>query len=149
MKYWDMLVETPARVSDLEDHAAHHGDATVFPCTNCGVGPLDPRYPLEEMTTVRHWNIDSVDEPGGGHWTWYCPKHLEMRDGEWWISSHLAPARLLPEETHYCSADIGLKKACGEAAVECFDGAWRCEAHADTERMNRRIAALLSDDEPE
>ena len=55
-------------------------------------------------------------------------------------------ADLLPEETHYCSTNIGLRKACGETAVECFDGAWKCEAHAATERMNRRIATLLSDD---
>lgn len=40
MKYWDMLVETPARVSDLEDHAAHHGDAKVFPAPIAMWDPL-------------------------------------------------------------------------------------------------------------
>jgi hypothetical protein len=149
MKYWDMPVETPVRLTDLEDHVERHGNAHESQCSDCGKGPLRPWYPLEEVSAVRHWNVDSLNEPGGGHWTWYCPDHLERRNGEWWRSSHLAPAQLVPEETHYCSQDLGLRKTCGEVAVECFDGAWRCEEHSAAERMNRRIAALLSDDPAE
>jgi hypothetical protein len=147
MNSWEMKVETPLPLTEFDNRRDYEGyDPSKSQCSFCGVGPLDPWYPVEDVSVVRHWTVDSVDVPGGGHWTWYCPKHLEHRAGNWWKFSHLAPAHLLPEVTHPCAHIEGAKTKCGEVAVEPFDGAWLCERHAAAERVNRRIAALLSND---
>jgi hypothetical protein len=146
MHSWHMKIETPLSLTDLEDRQIHTGHPVENQCSNCGVGPLDPWYPIEDVALVRHWTTNSVDEPGGGHWTWYCRAHLDQRAGNWWRTSHLAPAYLIPEEEHYCAHDIGLRRSCGELAVEPFDGIWLCEQHAAVERMNRRIRELMSDE---
>lgn len=143
MHSWDMKVETPLPLTELEDRNVKGGHPIENQCSSCGIGSLDPWYPIEDVTVIRHWNIDSVDEPGGGHWTWYCPDHLARRRDNWWRSSHLAPAHLLPEITHDCAHIIGVKTVCGDPAVEPFDGIWLCERHAQAERVSRRMAELF------
>jgi len=142
-----MLVEAPVPFSEVEDWPRHPGHEGESQCSTCGVGETDPWYKAEDVMMVRHWTTASVDEPAGGHWTWYCPVHFEMRAGNWWQSSHLAPARLLPEIVHACVRPVGLGSPCGKTAVEPFDGVWLCEQHAEAERVDRRIANLFADEE--
>lgn len=91
MKYNDMLVEVPALCADLEDESREDG----INCSSCGVSADSPTYRAEELWTIRHWTTDSIDEPGGGHWRWYCAEHLATASLPW-VTSRLAPARLLP-----------------------------------------------------
>lgn len=146
MRMSDMKIETPVPLADLDDWVIHADHPGQCQCSDCGVGVLDPWYTIEDVTVVRHWLTISVEEPknGGGHWTWYCPEHLEKRADRWWKSSHLAPANLLPVLKHWCAREVGLKRACGEPAVEPFDRIWLCEEHAAVERVNRRIAQVLA-----
>jgi hypothetical protein len=95
---------------------------------------------------VRHWTTASVDVAGAGKWMWYCPGHLDTRNGNWWLSSHLAPERLLPEVNHNCEHVSGVRMLCGERAVEPFDGVWLCQRHAESARIVRRQAEPLSRD---
>lgn len=145
----DMKVESPLQLIELDERETHVGHTGENQCTYCGVGALDPWYPIEDVTVIRHWKSVSGDGPSGGHWTWYCPEHLERRAGNWWRSSHLAPAHLLPEQKHFCTRTVAMKGACGEVAIEPFDGIWLCERHADAERTNRRIVELLSESDGE
>lgn len=93
MNYRDMLVEVPVLCADLDDEPRI---ASGIHCSSCGVGSDDPMYRADELWAIRHWTIDSVDEPGGGHWRWYCAEHLATASLPW-VTSHLAPTRLLPE----------------------------------------------------
>lgn len=147
MHSWDMLVQEPLSVADLDDRNIHVGHEQEDQCTFCGKGTNGPWYPIEDVTIIRHWNVDSIDEPGGGHWTWYCPHHLERRRGNWWKSSHLAPRHLKPEIVHDCDHIFGTTMKCGDPAVEPFDGTWLCDTHAKSARLRRAQAALFSDEE--
>lgn len=150
MYSWDMLVEDPYPLAELEDRSIHIGHEQENQCTFCGKDEDGPWYPVEAVSIIRHWNIDSTDEPGGGHWTWYCPQHLERRRGNWWKSSHLAPERLMPEVRHKCSHVFGASMKCGDPAVEPFDGSWLCDTHAASARLKRKqMAVFAQDDEDE
>ncbi|WP_426516773.1 hypothetical protein ACPPVQ_18845 [Diaminobutyricibacter sp. McL0618] len=138
----EMKVETPLALAELEDRTIYSGHEYENQCSDCGVTEADPWYPIEDIMLVRHWTKTS--EPEGGTWWWYCPDHFDRRGDRWWANSHLAPAELLPEEKHFCARYIGLNSVCGSPAIEPFDGVWVCETHAVTERVNRRIAELLS-----
>lgn len=143
MNTWDMLVETPVREADIEDRSH---EEPFNQCSYCGVGPNDPHYDVRDIMVIRHWTTKSQDVREGGMWTWYCPKHFEKRNGNWWKSSHLAPARLQPPLTYSCAQRVEFGEKCGINAVEPFDGVWMCQKHAAVERMNRRIRELLDDD---
>lgn len=144
----DMLVETPVPEAELRrtPKPGHEGENQCTYCLRVGVPKW---YPVEDVMVVRHWKTTSQDVRGGGHWTWYCPEHFDKRRGRWWRYSHLAPARLLPEEKHYCVRDVGLGARCGIRAVEPFDGQWFCEPHAAAERVNRRAQELFAGEPPE
>lgn len=144
MHSWDMLVETPLSCGELDDRNVRVGREAESQCTFCGVSDLDPWFPVSDVMVVRHWNADSVDEPGGGHWTLYCPEHFANRDGRWWANSRLAPERLLPDEVHHCSEPVGLGARCGEGAYERFDDSWLCDRHAAAERVRQRLERLLA-----
>lgn len=152
MKLWEMLVETPVCEAELEDRERRPGREGQNQCSYCGVAPANPDdwYDIHDVMVVRHWTTDSKDVPGGGHWTWYCPRHFAQRRGRWWKTSYLAPARLLPEVTYPCVHVVAFGESCGQKAVEPFDDAWYCEQHANVQRVNRRIQELLEgDDEPD
>lgn len=142
----DMLVETPVCEADLEDRSRKPGHDGENQCSYCGVGPNGPWYDVHDIMVVRHWTTDSVDEPGGGHWRWYCPDHFRRRT-RWWRTSHLAPPRLLPKITHPCAQIVEFGERCGVVAVEPFDGAWFCEKHAAVQRTEMRINQLLHGDD--
>lgn len=146
MHSWDMLVETPVCEAELEDRTRHPDHDNENQCSDCGVGEGRRWFPTDQIMVVRHWTTNSQDIPGGGHWTWYCPEHFERRNGNWWKTSHLAPARLLPEITHRCARKAELGMLCGDTAVEPFDGVWVCERHAARERLERRLREIMSSD---
>lgn len=143
MHSWDMLVETPVCEAELEDRVSKPGHDGENQCSDCGVGAGRRWFPHDQIMVVRHWTTDSQDVPGGGHWTWYCPKHFERRNGNWWRTSHLAPAHLLPEIIRRCDQEAELGQRCGAVAVEPFDDVWMCERHAVKERLERRVREIL------
>lgn len=149
MHSWDMLVETPVCEADLDNRSRKPGRDGQNQCSYCGVEPsnADDWYDVRDIMVVRHWTTDSKDVPGGGHWTWYCPRHFTQRNGRWWKTSYLAPTHLLPEVTHRCAQVVALGEPCGEVATEPFDGVWFCKSHAAVQRVERRIRELLSDDD--
>lgn len=144
MLYDDMKVETPVHLPDIVGREIYPGHPDESQCSNCLKAGNEHWYPLADIWVVRHWTIASVDDTGGGKWMWYCPDHLTNRSGNWWRSSHLAPANLLPQVTHDCEYVSGLTTVCGELAVEPFDGTWMCERHAESARIARRQAEILS-----
>ncbi|MDL9978613.1 hypothetical protein [Microbacterium candidum] len=148
MHTWDMLVETPVCEADIDDRNHHPGHDSQNQCSYCGIGENRPWYDIHDVTLIRHWTTSSQDVPGGGHWTWYCPEHLDKRNGNWWRSSHLAPERLKPEVRHFCGQRVEFGENCGGVAIEPFDGLWMCERHAAAERVNRRIRDLLGTNDP-
>lgn len=148
MRLSEMLVETPVCEADLVDREPKQGRDGQNQCSYCGVGDAAPWYPASQIMAVRHWTTDSQDVPGGGHWTWYCPTHLQRRNGNWWRTSHLAPARLLPAVVHRCGQRAEFGRQCESHAVEPFDSVWMCERHAATERLERRLRDVLEEDDP-
>lgn len=145
MHSWDMKVETPVPFLELEDRNHHPGHEQASQCTFCGVAELSRWYPAEDVMVVRHWNSDSVDEPGGGHWTWYCPSHFEGWVVDGWKSSKFAPIHLLPDALRACEARSGLKGLCGDRGVEIIDGEWMCDRHAEAARTERRLRKLFGE----
>lgn len=146
---WDhMLVESPVSQASLPRTrpAGHEGQSQ---CTYCLSAGREDWYSVEDVMVVRHWKSTSQDVPLGGHWTWYCPEHFEIRGGRWWRHSHLAPARLLPKEEHFCARDVGLGTNCGEPAVERCEAGWFCETHAAAERVTERARMLFAEDVPD
>lgn len=145
MLYEDMMVETPILLTEIDILTEYAGHPDEHECTGCLARSSYPWYGNEDVMVLRHWTSVSVNEPGGGKWTWYCPEHFEKRAGNWWPNSHRAPAKLLPVVEHSCDHVSGRKFGCNEYAVEPFDGVWLCEVHANAERVSRRFDELLSD----
>jgi hypothetical protein len=143
----DMLIETPVRESDILDRPSKPGHEGENQCSYCGVGVDDPWYDSRDIMVIRHWTSRDVGD--GGHWTWYCPRHFDNRDGNWWRSSHEAPEHLKPPVTHRCQAQGDFRsERCGHEAVEPFDGVWMCERHAASERLRLRVVSVLRDVDP-
>lgn len=138
MRPEDMLIETPVSEAEL-DRPAKPGHEGMNQCTYCGVGPEDPWYPTDDVMVVRHWKQNTPDDPGAGHWTWYCPDHFDNRNGTWWKWSHTAPAHLLPEIHNPCERYEGLGSYCGADAVDAVAGSWYCAIHAGPARMLHRL----------
>lgn len=71
--YRDMLVETPVPLTRISNRNPKYESDGRNQCSTCGTTPDKPRYPIEDVTVIRHWQIDDGDDPRDGIWWWYCP----------------------------------------------------------------------------
>jgi hypothetical protein len=146
MRYEDMLVETPVRLTEIENRNPTREHDQMNQCSECGVTSSHPWYPFEEIWVIRHWQLVRGNPSYEGAWNWYCEEHIDQRRGRWWKNSHLAPTDLLPPVQHPC-ANITLGSKCQTPAVEKIDGCWYCAEHASSPRLQQRMKMLLAPDD--
>ena len=94
--YGGMKVAEPILAADLEDEPRR---ASGIRCSTCLQLGNDTKYPVDALTVVRHWKINSnpADLIGGGHWWWYCAYHASVSPAEW-TNDRNAPEELHPVE---------------------------------------------------
>ncbi|OIU87849.1 hypothetical protein [Microbacterium sp. AR7-10] len=149
IRYEDMLIDTPYKLSEVENRTLKPGHPTENRCSYCkGQGNLT-WYPVEDITVIRRWTASSVYWPdrgaqdSGGWYSWRCPNHpFDGRPSPWLDQ---APLHLRPKYTHRCR-QVELGKACGEIAIGQWDNSWLCERHARPIILRERLEALLRDD---
>lgn len=153
--YKDMLVETPYRLTEVEDRVRKPDHEDLNQCTYCGVQEGDTWHPVAEITVYRVWTSDAVyrpEAPGvheqGGAWQWRCSDHPK---GSWAPHSHEAPPLLIPPERHPCEEIDGLSmRKCGVAdGARRFEEGWFCPAHSRKYEVLAEQRRLLGDEDPE
>lgn len=156
VRYRDMLVETPYKLTDVEDRRAKPGHENENQCTYCGVeSDTDPWYPLEEITVYRIWARTSIYRPDaetaleqGGRWQWRCETHPKTA---WAPYSHGAPPQLQPPAEHPCEELLPLSKAKCRRTDESsrFVEGWFCPDHRAKYINAAHERRLLGGEDPE
>ena len=148
MRYRDMLIDTPYKLSEIEDRPTKAGHPQENRCPYCVGQENFTWYPVEDIAVVRRWRTKSLYRPEldgpdtGGRYEWRCPNH-PFTGGP---SSNFtnAPEHLRPKIVHRCKVAV-LGRACDELAIGAFDGRWLCEDHARPVILEQRARELLDE----
>jgi len=152
IRYEDMLIDTPYKLSEVENRPPKPGHPYENRCSYCVGQKNYTWYPIEDIVVVRRWTASSVywpdrgGEESGGWYSWRCPNHPFNGKPSPWAEN--APEHLRPKITQRCRR-VELGKACGELAVGSFDGVWLCEWHARPIILREREEELLRGDDTE
>ena len=149
MRYEDMLIDTPYRLTEVTDHIGKVGHPGESQCTYCLSNKNSAWYPYEDVHVVRIWKTSSRYTPekgsvdSGGWYSWRCPNHPLTGSCP---NGHLAPEHLRPIHTHRCDRrQLGTR--CEEIAAGFYEGSWLCERHARPIVLRLRLEELLHDEE--
>lgn len=148
MRYRDMLIDTPYKLSEIEDRSVKAGHPHENRCSYCVGQKNYTWYPIEDIIVVRRWRTKSVHRPDldgaetGGWYSWRCPNHPFPVGPS--SNAHNAPEYLRPKLVHRCKVTI-LGRPCGEPAMGAFDGRWLCEDHARPIILEQRLRGLIDE----
>ena len=149
MLYENMLIDTPYKLTEVEDHVGKPGHLGQSQCTYCLSIRNGAWYSYDDIHVVRSWKVSSRYTPekrgvdSGGWYSWRCPDH-PLRGSS--PNGHLAPDHLRPTYTQRCDArELGTR--CEEVAEGNYDAEWLCERHARPIILRLRADELLNDED--